>query len=442
MRDCQTLREELRAYLDGELSPVQRLAVRLHLARCAACREEMREMEQISNDLRAGDAGTLDPALRAKILASIPTEAPPAPETPAEPVVPKWRRKPFLLWRATAAAVLAWFVIYPLTQGWTPLAERSISLAPGGASASKAARPAIAEHRLASPPMETAKTATKMPTFASKGAVENAAGAPSAPTVVAAPTAVDNDSFSDGHLKERMRQSKSIAAGEAANAPDLVSSERQVHKQADITVEVTNVEEKTEEVEQMVKTVGGFVANNQLSTGEDNLKAASLTTRVPVGQFEMILSKLGKLGEVKAKNVTGEYITEQMSDQEQLTHTLSDEVRTTEARLRDKRHQTQTWEDAENLRQLRVRAAQAQGRLQLLKKLSALATITVQLQEKPKPTIQSGGGFLDEMGDTGRAAVHSFLQAARLPILMLIWLLAYAPIWILLAIAYRYAVRT
>ncbi len=69
--------------------------------------------------------------------------------------------------------------------------------------------------------------------------------------------------------------------------------------------------------------------------------------------------------------------------------------------------------------------------------------MTVQLREKSKaPAVQSSGGFMDEMRDTGQAAAQSFLQAARLPILLLIWLLVYAPIWILLAIAYRYAVRT
>ena len=46
-----------------------------------------------------------------------------------------------------------------------------------------------------------------------------------------------------------------------------------------------------------------------------------------------------------------------------------------------------------------------------------------------------------EMGDTGRAAVNSFLNAARIPVLLLIWILAYAPVWVPLAIGVRYASR-
>lgn len=45
------------------------------------------------------------------------------------------------------------------------------------------------------------------------------------------------------------------------------------------------------------------------------------------------------------------------------------------------------------------------------------------------------------MDDTGRAAVNSFLTAARLPILALIWLLAYSPVWVPLAIAYHYTAK-
>src|SRR5690242_13899491 len=114
MRDCTPYQEDLRAYLDGELPPVRRVAMRLHLARCASCREEMTQMEQLSNDLRAGDAASLEPGLRAKILAGL-NEA--APEPSAEPVKPdrfaKWKRRPVMIWATAATVVIAWFALYP-----------------------------------------------------------------------------------------------------------------------------------------------------------------------------------------------------------------------------------------------------------------------------------------------------------------------------------------
>lgn len=433
MNGCERFQDDLRAYLDGELSVARRLAVRLHLARCASCREEADIMEQLSNDLRAGDAGTLEPGLRAKILAGLHEAAPdPTAETlePAEPTpVPKWRRKPMVLWGATATVLLAWFVLYP-TINKERFQERAGQGRVGFMEAPQVAHTAKEKDA----PIVTLRDGH---TSADTGFT------PATPTYGPEMEKRENmlDQMKVARRSDQVAARPEPVAGEGAGA--LVSTERQVRKQADITVEVDKLEEKSDTVEQMVKTAGGFVANNQLSTGEDGLKTASLTTRIPVGEFENFLAKVAKLGEVKAKNVTGEDITEQVSDQNQAVRVLSDDIRLTEAKLREKRGGALHASDEETLRQMRVRVAQSQARLDMLKKLAALSTVTVQLREKSKsvPPVQQGG-FLDEMRDTGHLAVQSFLQAARLPILMLIWLLAYAPIWIVLAIAYKYAVRT
>lgn len=432
MNGCERFQDDLRAYLDGELSVARRLAVRLHLARCASCREEADIMEQLSNDLRAGDAGTLEPGLRAKILSGLHEAAPdPIDETlePAEPApIPKWRRKPMVLWGATATVLLAWFVLHPMLTGQmssdSPVLMHKAM--PEGEAGRSVNAPASSQATLPSLPSESGFAASKDGADEMKNSI--------------APSKEMMPQRKVAHRSDQVAASPEPFSGEGAGA--LVSTERQVRKQADITVEVDKLEEKSDTVEQMVKTAGGFVANNQLSTGEDGLKTASLTTRIPVGEFENFLAKVAKLGEVKAKNVTGEDITEQVSDQNQAVRVLSDDIRLTEAKLREKRGGALRASDEETLRQMRVRVAQSQARLDMLKKLAALSTVTVQLREKSRTPAVQQGGFLDEMRDTGHLAVQSFLQAARLPILMLIWLLAYAPIWIVLAIAYKYAVRT
>jgi hypothetical protein len=436
MNGCERFQDDLRAYLDGELSVVRRLAVRLHLARCASCREEADIMEQLSNDLRVGDAGTLEPSLRAKILAGLHEAAPDPPAEmlePADPApVPKWRRKPMIIWGATATVLLAWFFLHPILTGQEQRVAPSLQTSPASPQASVNA--------------ETETTKGRVGSVYGRKTSADTGFAPGASAPVA--DEMKNNIAPSKEMMARMKVGRSDQAepspAQVANEGigTLIPTERQVRKQADITVEVDKLEEKSDTVEQMVKTAGGFVANNQLSTGEDGLKTASLTTRIPVGEFENFLAKVAKLGEVKAKNVQGEDITEQVSDQNQAVRVLSDDIRLTEAKLREKRGGALHASDEETLRQMRVRVAQAQARLDMLKKLAALSTVTVQLREKSKTPAVQQGGFLDEMRDTGHMAVQSFLQAARLPILMLIWLLAYAPIWIVLAIAYKYAVRT
>src|SRR5437868_1763201 len=54
--DCKNYREELKAYADGELSPLRRVRLRAHLDGCPDCREELAFMERMAADFRAVEA--------------------------------------------------------------------------------------------------------------------------------------------------------------------------------------------------------------------------------------------------------------------------------------------------------------------------------------------------------------------------------------------------
>jgi anti-sigma factor RsiW len=440
MRDCETLRDDLKAYLDGELSASRRLVVRVHLGRCASCREEISAMETIGRDMRAGEAAVeLDPALRARILAGMAEESSelaPEPETPVRP----WRR-PLVIWSAAAAALLVWFVVIPA------ISPRVVgSSAPQGRMQVKAAMrgPIVtAEGKvLAAAPSGPglAYAGAGAEAMKSTAAGDMAAGAggrlgSERALGLAAPSARSAGDNLAGPMAAMAGAPASVGASTAPSG--MPSAERHVTRSATLTLEVDRLEEKSDAVESMAREAGGFVASNQLQTIQEGQKTASLTVRVPTAQFDAIMRRLARLGEVRDKNVSGEDITEQVSDEEQAALVWAEEVRVAQARLRASHGND--WAAQENARQLRIRKAQALGRLQTLKKVAALATITVQLCEKSRTPIH--GGFVDEMGDTGRAAINSFLQAARAPVLVLIWVLAYAPVWVPLAIGYRYAAR-
>jgi hypothetical protein len=456
MNNCETLRDDLKAYLDGELAFARRLAVRRHLARCASCREEVTVMEKLEKELRAEKPGALEPALRARILDAVP-DGPPEP-APVGPLPRSALRiRPLVAWGAAATIILVWLVLAP---AFFPSREMSSvpKMAASNRSQASGSMPAEAPVEGASriarggdqdyfrptrQRMEMPRSAGTggsmgagepgtMPGMTGSGPVQWASPSPPA----AAPKAGTYSFDSEGHAKTRGMGKMGIEASVPAPATAaLPSAQRRVRKQADVTLEVQKIEEQSDAVEQMVRSSGGFVASNQLQTSDEGLKTASLTVRVPVAQFETILGRITKLGEVKAKNVTGEDITEKVSDEEQAIRVQQQEV---QSLLKAETAKAEAVKNRETLQRTKVFLAQAQGRLELLKKLSALATITVTLREKPKTSIKSGG-FLDEMSDTGRAAVNSFLAAARLPVLLLIWIAAYAPVWIPFAVAYRYA---
>lgn len=101
---CDNVRPELKAYLDGQVGWWRQRSIRAHAAQCAACREEMKAMRDFSDNLRNADADTLDPALRARILAAVP-HTPPAP-VEARPVWHNHRRPLFLAGAAASAALI------------------------------------------------------------------------------------------------------------------------------------------------------------------------------------------------------------------------------------------------------------------------------------------------------------------------------------------------
>ena len=428
MTRCDHERDNLKAYADGELPLTTRLAVRLHLLRCGECRREIHEMKDITASLKTNDAGTLDDALRTRILSAVPDAAPDVPNDlpPVRSRFPR-RRLPLYAFGASATALVGWFVLYPLLnpapQGAMPgaLSTKSGAEDSGGQAAATQSAPLPAPAKSSTPPAAAA------PADAAESAGVSIAGA-------------DKPAFAFPKA-----QKSAFPAARDARAKSVevagVDGERKVHREASLTLEVDKTETRSETISTMTKTAGGYVANDELQTQDDGTKTASLTLKIPVGQFESFLAQLAHLGDVKAKSLSGEDITEKSSDQEQTTRILGDDVKELETKVGRARHASR--HDEEALRQLRIREAQAQAHLKLLRNLGALADITVELREKPKsePVKPQTGGFINDMNDTAHGAIGAFSQAARLPIVLLIWAVVYLPLFLVLLIGYHIASR-
>ena len=389
--NCLSLQPDLKAYVDGELPLTRRLAVRQHLAHCAACREEIKIMEQIADDLRATEPDApLSPALRARILESTVGEEKPLPSGSPELGRGKIFRRPTLAWGIAGIVLVAWFLMAQMFGS----EQRSGMYAPQYLPASRSA---------------SAPTAAGLPVMRSTQPV------PAFKPVLPSP---------------------------APPTEPSLSLDRQVHKEATIAVQVANPEEKSDEIEQRAKEAGGFIGSNMLNTGEDGLKSADLTVKVPVAQFETVLNQIAKMGNVQSKNVSGEDITEKVSDAGQAESVLEDENGMAEARIKQLGNKAR-WADQQAIRDLRIQQAQARARLVLLRKMAALSTITVSLRQTPKPVVAAPatGGFLTGLAASTHNATQSLLGSAGALLSLLIWIAAYAPIWLPLALGIRYAVR-
>jgi len=96
LNDCVGIRNELSAYIDGELTPDEAERVRSHLAQCPACREEEEALRRVAAAVGELPSLAAPPGLRQATLERVRAERP-----------RRTARRLRLLWPAAAAILIA-----------------------------------------------------------------------------------------------------------------------------------------------------------------------------------------------------------------------------------------------------------------------------------------------------------------------------------------------
>lgn len=137
MPECTNpLHEELKAYVDGELSAFQRTRVEQHLKACSVCRAEREALAQLTQTLATAfpEPAPLPTALRARILRQLPEPASVRP-------LPFWRRRgPQAMGGVLAFACALWLWVRVPTE---TLQEKALSSATVSAPAASVAAGAL-----------------------------------------------------------------------------------------------------------------------------------------------------------------------------------------------------------------------------------------------------------------------------------------------------------
>ena len=485
IRYCAQVRPELKAFADGELSLLQQLRVARHLRLCPDCQKELIQMQTLSEKLKPTETEVepvLETELRAKILAGAPTVA-------STEVLRRRRRvarkKTVLaLGAASLAGGLLWVGVQngsgfgagaPTMSNSVTTSSESIASdesSPSPSSASSAGTSSAGE--------PSAGTSSAVPSNAPSVSDTRAtvAGAVTSRAGRAVPPAVGNKSqleseqslspsniiTADGHVKvlERNRAELSRGAvdnfgrsagdstvlsmngaakmtqnlnGSSNGALSVVPQTRAVHREGSVSVAVNDAEQSSDETQRLIKNAGGFVANTALETGSNGRRTATLDCRIPAEKFEALVSKIGQLGTVRAKSLSGQDITAQIAQSGARRQTLQQELAIAQARLAQKeknakkRDAGQIYVLRSDVRQVRLQAAQARAQLETLQRYGNTSSLFVSLQDR-SPVKASGAGLSDSLGLNGNATWNAFLQNARVPFQLLLLVLAYVPIWL------------
>jgi hypothetical protein len=189
------------------------------------------------------------------------------------------------------------------------------------------------------------------------------------------------------------------AAYEIANpAGDLTvieRSNRMIVKNADIRLQVEDTNVAIDRSLQIVGDAGGYIVSSRVWYQDyygNNLKYASITIGIPVGEFENVMRRLRGLAvQVLDENASGEDVTEQYVDlQSQLTN-----LEATRARIQEFLKDAKTVDEAlrvnQELANIEAQIEQIKGRMNYLTDRSAFSTITINLEPEfpvltPTPT--------------------------------------------------------
>ena len=217
------------------------------------------------------------------------------------------------------------------------------------------------------------------------------------------------------------------------------AEERMIIWTGDISLIVKDAEVSLEEVEAIAKDLGGYVVNSS-SWYQDEQLRARLTIRVPSGEFDAAMARLKDLAiRVENRNVSTQDVTEEYTDLDARLRNLEATETELLELLTEVRERTSKAEDVlavhREITNIRGQIEQLKGRMQYLEKMTAMATINVELipDVLAQPIVVAG------WRPTGTAAnaLRSLVRTLQGIVDAAIWLIIYVlPTLVVIAIPF------
>jgi len=235
-------------------------------------------------------------------------------------------------------------------------------------------------------------------------------------------------------VEKEVMVERGMAALPALVAPQAVTDwdqasveERMIIWTGDVSLIVKDAEDSLAKVEALAKDLGGYVVNSSSWYQDDQLRAR-LTIRVPSGEFDAAMARLKDLAiRVENRNVSTQDVTEEYTDLDARLRNLEATETELLELLTEVRERTSKAEDVlavyREITNIRGQIEQLKGRMQYLEKMTAMATINVELipDVLAKPLVVAG------WRPTGTAAnaLRTLIRTLQFVVEVAIWLVIY-----------------
>jgi len=341
--NCDLVKKNLAAYLDGVLSPKDSRAIEEHCAACPACAAMLEEEQLLQKALASLPAEELPEGFKERFRARLAAEPPRAKRS--------WYARPWV--KALGGVAAAACLMLVLGAGAIGLIDGM-----GGMAKSEA---------------DMAYYDTDMMLYASSTSSGNGNGYKGydiSESVVAG--SMDKRGSVD-ELKAGLAQNDGIAlASEEA-------IERKIIRDAEMRLTVEDFAAAYAYIEALPEQYGGYLVSAEQSHSGSGRYTGTLVLRVDAGSLDDVLALIGELGQVSSQNITSADVTAEYYD---IQNSLA-QYREHEARLMELIDEAKSISDLlqleEELNRVRIEIETMEGRLRYYDQVTELSKITVHL---------------------------------------------------------------
>jgi hypothetical protein len=194
----------------------------------------------------------------------------------------------------------------------------------------------------------------------------------------------------------------SSAAVAAAAAPNLVI------RNGNVSIQVDSLEASIDAVRKIAASLGGYVGNVAMYTGENQIHSATLEVKIPAPRFDEAMLGVRPLGKVESSSATAEDVGEEFVD---INARIANSKRLEARLVALLAARTGKLEDVlaveRELARVREEIERSEGRVRYLSSRIAMSTITVAVHERP-PLVASQPGT-SVMGRAFRNMLRNFV---------------------------------
>lgn len=206
-----------------------------------------------------------------------------------------------------------------------------------------------------------------------------------------------------------------------------VALTRKLIREADMTLLVQDITKAIEQIEQVTKHLGGYVAEVSQSRGSDGKWSAELTLRIPSERYSEALSRLRQLGEIGSFRDKVQDVTEEFIDLEARLRNLKRSEQHLLELLKRSGKVSELVQIERELSNRRSEIESLEGRLRYLTHQVTFSTIRVSLVEfRPHPMPQTAFNIAKIFADAFRTTV----LILRGILIIMIWIVVLGIIWI------------